>query len=105
MCICSTPVCIDDVIAYYSLPLQTIMGHNEDGDLMYLSTSYIVRAIILNEEGEVLENFTAFCYPGRLCGNAFSFNHLGLVMSTNILFADKINPVYTCKLVGTGVCI
>lgn len=78
---------------------QTIMGHNEDGNLAYLNTSYIVRAIILDEEGEVLENFTAFCYPGRLCGGAFSFNQNGLVMSTNALFPIKINPDYLVRSV------
>ena len=69
------------------------MGHNEDGSKMDYSISYLVSAEVFNADGSMLlENFTAFCYPGKLCGNAFGFNPARrVVLSTNALFPKTIN--------------
>ena len=69
------------------------MGHNEDGSTSDMATSYLVSAEILSLDAQMpLENFTAFCYPGELCGNAFGFNPAkNLVFSVNAVFPKKIN--------------
>jgi hypothetical protein len=69
------------------------MGHNEDGSPVDERTSYIVDAKILSANGLMpLESFTAFCYPGELCGKAFGFSRdKRAVYTTNALFPKKIN--------------
>lgn len=68
------------------------MGHNEDGDTFDMDTTYLVTAEIFSLDSAVpLDNFTAFCYPGELCGNAFGFNSQHLLFSSNALFPSNIN--------------
>ena len=73
------------------------MGHNEDGEVGYLDKGYkafVVDAKILSANGLMpLESFTAFCYPGELCGNAFGFSRDKRVVHTmNTLYPKNINP-------------
>lgn len=83
------PSCTDIYIKGNS----TAMGHNEDGSKMDYNISYLVSAEVFSTDGLMpLENFTAFCYPGKLCGNAFGFNPARrVVLSTNALFPKTIN--------------
>lgn len=72
------------------------MAHNEDGEVGYVDKgykAYIVDAKILSTDAKMpLESFTAFCYPGELCGNAFGFSRDKRVAHTmNTLFPKKIN--------------
>ncbi|GAU94726.1 hypothetical protein RvY_06449 [Ramazzottius varieornatus] len=60
-----------------------IVGHNEDNDPDMKAHSYLVSAEILSENGTIVEKFTAFAYPGVLPGNAFSFNHAGVIFTAN----------------------
>ncbi len=67
------------------------MGHNEDGRLYSVNVTFLIHAQILSTDGQMpLENFTAFCYAGELCGKAFGSNPTRkLVYSVN---AENINP-------------
>lgn len=69
------------------------MGHNEDGVVINTGIAYIVDVKILSTDPKVpQENFTAFCYPGVLCGNAFGFNRdKKAVYATDALFPRNIN--------------
>lgn len=67
-----------------------IIGHNEDADPSFYDAFYLVHAK-LDEKTE----FTAFCYPGFLPGNAFGFNQHGVFFSV-----DNIQPHKT--QVGIG---
>ena len=53
---------------------------------MDVNTTYVIQADITDSDGQSLEQFTALCYAGQLCGNAFGFNHLGLACSVNAVF-------------------
>jgi predicted choloylglycine hydrolase len=66
------------------------IGHNEDADPSFRGNQYLVHASV-DEKPE----FTAFCYPGFLPGNAFGFNQHGLFFSV-----DHIQPHVT--QVGIG---
>eukprot|EP01120_Amphizonella_sp_Union-15-10_P002837 TRINITY_DN13126_c0_g1_i1.p1 TRINITY_DN13126_c0_g1~~TRINITY_DN13126_c0_g1_i1.p1 ORF type:complete len:381 (-),score=50.65 TRINITY_DN13126_c0_g1_i1:27-1169(-) len=58
-----------------------IFGHNEDADPKVKDYAYIVHAII-EQNGTVVENWVAYCYPGILPGIAFGFNaHLALSLN------------------------
>ncbi len=61
---------------------NALIGHNEDGDIALAGTAYIVQAHI--PERPV---FTAFSYPGFLCGNAFGCNSAGICFSV-----DNVRP-------------
>ena len=56
----------------------TTIGHNEDGLPIYKDSSYVVEVNIQNHP-----TFTAFSYPGFLCGNAFGFNQEGICFCIN----------------------
>ena len=57
---------------------------------MDVNTTYIVQADIKDSSGRSLEQFTALCYAGQLCGNAFGFNNLGMASSVNAVFPKVI---------------
>jgi hypothetical protein len=59
---------------------KIILRHNEDGEETGIGNSYI---LIANPEDE--NPFLAFCYPGMIPGNAFSFNSYGIVMTGNAM--------------------
>lgn len=45
------------------------MAHNEDGNRIDSSTSYV----LVVQVGSTNESFLALCYAGELCGNAFGY--------------------------------
>ena len=66
------------------------MGHNEDGAIIDIYTTYLIHARINGTSGE-MEEFTALCYPGELCGNAFGYNlKTRLITTVNAVFPKKI---------------
>lgn len=68
------------------------MGHNEDNDAVYRNTAYLVTATVFSTDAKMpLDNFTAFCYPGELCGSAFGFNSMDLIFTVNALFPVNVN--------------
>lgn len=70
------------------------MGHNEDQGSIMLSTTLMVHGRVTNLNGAI-EQFIAFCYPGKLCGNAFGINlATRTVVNGNTLFPKDINPLY-----------
>ena len=74
----------------HSFLKQLVVGHNEDGLPVDVNTTYIVQADIKDSSGRSLEQFTALCYAGMLCGNAFGFNNLGMASSVNYVFPRVI---------------
>jgi len=61
---------------------NALIGHNEDGDIALAGTAYLVQAKPIGQPA-----FTAFSYPGFLCGNAFGFNNAGICFSV-----DNVRP-------------
>lgn len=61
---------------------KMLIGHNEDGAPAFQGHVYLVHA-----EVEGKPAFTAFSYPGFLCGNAFGFNAEGICFSV-----DNVQP-------------
>ncbi len=66
-----------------------LIGHNEDGSPAFQESMYLVHARAEGKPG-----FTAFSYPGFLCGNAFGFNSEGICFSV-----DHVQP----RHVRTGI--
>jgi hypothetical protein len=66
-------------------------GHNEDSGEYDLHNTYMVIAEIVDSQGYLLENFTAYTYAGSLAGKAFGWNAYGLQLSNNALFALNLN--------------
>lgn len=75
---CSTLSLLDDTHA--------VFGHNEDGSLFYKDKMYMVEAHVDNKP-----SFTAFSYPGFLCGNAFGFNSQGICFCNNDVTPEKLD--------------
>jgi hypothetical protein len=67
-----SPVRCSDVLS------PNVSAHNEDGDIGVFTEAltYVVRT----------PDFTAFCYAGQLCGNAFSVNRFGMSQTMNQLW-------------------
>lgn len=61
---------------------HALIGHNEDGDIALAGTAYLVKAAVSGHP-----TFTAFSYPGFLCGNAFGCNSAGICFSV-----DNVRP-------------
>lgn len=61
-----------------------LIGHNEDGSPAFREHMYFVEVQL---DGQA--PFTACCYPGFLCGNAFGFNAHGICYSI-----DNISPTH-----------
>jgi hypothetical protein len=57
-----------------------ILGHNEDGERVNEENAFL---LIANPLGG--SPFFAYCYPGMIPGNAFSFNSHGVVMTGNYM--------------------
>ena len=75
------------------------MGHNEDNDRVDIYAAYLVHSRITTSAPETVEEFTALCYPGELCGNAVGFNlHTGVLSTTNAVFPKNINASAARKL-------
>ena len=70
---------------------QSLMAHNEDNDPYLMNLGYFVHARITDASGAVIEEFTHYCYPGILCGDAYGFNSNGVVMTQNALFPSDVN--------------
>ncbi|XP_041376020.1 uncharacterized protein LOC121388648 isoform X2 [Gigantopelta aegis] len=78
---------------YVNFPNSAAICHNEDGDPLVKDRGYLVHAIIADKQsGHVLENFTAYTYPGILPGNAFGFNSHGKVFTVNALYPRLVKP-------------
>ena len=84
-----------------------LMGHNEDGSKIDISNTYLIKARITEPQttntamasSRPMQEFTAFCYPGELCGNAFGFNiETGLVSTVNSVFPKNINTAAVREL-------
>ena len=69
------------------------MAHNEDNDPYLKDLGYFVHARITDASGAVVEDFTHYCYPGILCGDAYGFNNNGVVMTLNDLYPSDVNLV------------
>jgi len=65
-----------------------VFGHNEDADSLVQSTAYLLHVEI--KEGQSVENFTAYTYPGVLPGIAFGFNE-HLAVSMNAVYPKEAN--------------
>eukprot|EP00731_Ephydatia_muelleri_P010326 Em0005g912a len=84
-----TPACSD---VYLNLQGSTsLMAHNEDNDPYFMDLGYFVHARVTGASGAVVEEFTHYCYPGILCGDAYGFNSNGVVMTQNALFPSDVN--------------
>lgn len=66
---CSNSILLDEKHA--------LLGHNEDGNIAF-KNSFLVTSKV--DDGI---RWTAYTYPGFLCGNAFGFNEYGLVFAVN----------------------
>ena len=64
-----------------------VWGHNEDGDIPDIGATYIVSAVIYGDGGHVVENFTAYSYPGSVAGRAYGWNSYGVITALNEIFA------------------
>ena len=67
---CSTVSVVTDEYAAF--------GHNEDGLALFKDGIYVVDVHLPDRP-----SFTAFSYPGFLCGNAFGFNSEGICFCNN----------------------
>ena len=70
---------------------QSLMAHNEDNDPYFMELGYFVHARVTDASGAVVEEFTHYCYPGILCGDAYGFNSNGVVMTQNAVFPSDVN--------------
>ena len=78
-----------------------MMGHNEDGSVILITTGYMINAT--TEEGE---RYLAYCYPGELCGNAFGYNYVTkTVITCNALFPKLINTSAIGQLPLINTCL
>jgi len=75
------------------------MGHTEDAYPQCLGRTYIVQAEILDEQGNVVEQFSSVSYPGFLPGYTMGFNKFGMVHSINTINPATRNPNGTRKYV------
>lgn len=64
---------------------HAVFAHNEDGSLFFKDSMYVVEAHITGRP-----SFTAFSYPGFLCGNAFGFNSEGICFCNNDVVPEKL---------------
>ena len=62
-----------------------LLGHNEDGAPGAKTTAYLVHAQVDGEPG-----WTAYSYPGFLCGNAFGFNRRGIVLTIDNVISRRV---------------
>ena len=75
------------------------MGHNEDDAIVDIYAAYLVHGRITTSAPETVEEFTALCYPGELCGNCANFNlHTGVLSTANAVFPKNINTSAVRKL-------
>lgn len=66
-------------------------GHNEDGDVYDRQTTYFTNVTVLDGAGNIAEMFVAFTYPGTVAGDAYGWNHHGLVFSQNAVEPTYLN--------------
>ncbi|ELU12748.1 hypothetical protein CAPTEDRAFT_221158 [Capitella teleta] len=66
---------------------ETFLIHSEDQIPELEDSGFLVHAVIQDSS----EDFTAFCCPGFLPGNTFSFNGHGLAQSLNAVFQKKVH--------------
>ncbi|XP_064611883.1 beta-alanyl-dopamine/carcinine hydrolase-like [Liolophura sinensis] len=84
-----------DLFINYPKTGQVALGHNEDIDPMVKTRAYVVNVTIYDSEDtyeprRVIEQFTAYTYPGHLPGSAFSFSAAGMVFNCNGLPPELI---------------
>lgn len=79
-----------DVYSSGTRAAETVWGHNEDSGPHDCNVTYIVNATIV-AAGKVVERFIAYTYPASVAGRAFGWNHHGLIITTNALFANNCN--------------
>lgn len=72
---------------------QALIGHNEDNVASIKSHTYVVHAKVNGRPA-----FTAFTYPGELCGNAFGFNSQGVCFSV-----DGVSPIEVATGLGRNM--
>jgi hypothetical protein len=53
--------------------------------------TYLVTASVVDGDGNTIEQFTAYSYPGSIAGKAFGWTSQGLIISCNALFARFSN--------------
>lgn len=68
------------------------MGHTEDAYPECSGRTYIVQAEVLDEKGDVIEEFSSLAYPGFLPGYTMGFNKHGMMHSVNTINPAKRNP-------------
>ena len=74
-----------------------ILGHTEDSPRAFRNNLFVVSAEIVNETGQVIENFSSLTYAGFLPGGAMGYNPHGLLHSMNLLVPKKVNLKGTRK--------
>ena len=76
--------------------------HNEDGSAAIWETGYIVTVKCLstdyNGRKSPNEEFTCYCYPAHLPGNAFGHNSKGFTFTVNALYPKVVSLNRTRKL-------
>lgn len=75
---------------YFDDGKHKLFGHNEDGDKLVKDNAFLCHVQITDQNNHTLNDFTAYFYPGYICGLAFAWNADGLVFSENELFPSKI---------------
>lgn len=75
----------------YSKFAKVIMGHTEDAYPECFGRAYIVQAEIVDEDGNLLEQFSSIAYPGFLPGYTMGFNQHGMIHSINTVNPEKRN--------------
>ena len=61
-----------------------VWGHNEDAGEEDVGITYVVAAVIY-DGGRVVENFTAYSYPGSVAGRAYGWNSYGVITALNAI--------------------
>ncbi|XP_070575122.1 beta-alanyl-dopamine/carcinine hydrolase-like [Ptychodera flava] len=68
----------------------TLHAHNEDGDTVMNGHTFVLQAVITDDDGSVKENFTMLSYAGQVLGTYVGFNMYGLTFSANSLFPKNV---------------
>jgi len=71
---------------------EVVMGHTEDAYPECHGRTYIVQAEVLDQDGNVIEQFSSISYPGFLPGYTMGYNQHGMMHSVNTVNPAKRNP-------------
>ena len=92
---------------HVAAPWCAAWGHSEDATspaIDELPLGYIVHSTLLDDdETTILHHYTAFAYPGCVCGWAWGFNSHGVVCSINALTPAKLQVGLAASVVSRDV--